>query len=227
MEIIIAPSILAGDFKILGEQIEKTEKGGAKYLHFDVMDGHFVPSISYGMPVLKSIKGYTNQVLDVHLMIDEPIRYIKDFANSGADIITVHLEACQDINETIREIRSCGVKIGVSIKPETCVSKLVDVLEKVDMVLIMTVEPGFGGQLLIRETLPKISEIRKMITTKGLDTDVQVDGGITLDNIHEVITAGANVIVSGSAIFKGDIMKNVRKFIEVSASIESQYREAN
>ena len=217
MEIIIAPSILAGDFKILGEQIEKTEKGGAKYLHFDVMDGHFVPSISFGMPVLASIKGLTNQILDVHLMINEPIRYIKDFAKCGADIITVHLEACDDIHATLKEIRSFGVKAGVSIKPDTPASEVLKVLEKVDMVLVMTVKPGFGGQPLIKDTLHKIREIRAMITAKGLDTDVQADGGITLSNVQEVIEAGANIIVSGSAIFKGDIEKNVRKFIEVSA----------
>ena len=216
MEIIIAPSILAGDFKILGEQIKRTERAGAKYLHFDVMDGNFVPSISFGMPVLESIKGLTEQVLDVHLMIDEPIRYIKDFVKSGADSITVHIEACSDIDATLREIRSYGAKAGVSIKPATPISKLAKVIGKVDLVLIMTVEPGFGGQPLIRETLGKISEVREMIFTRGLDTDVQVDGGITHGNAHEVIAAGANIIVSGTSIFKGDIEDNIRKFMKIA-----------
>ena len=180
MNYILAPSILAADFKELGKEIKATEEQGAEYLHFDVMDGIFVPSISFGMPVLSSIKSCTNQVMDAHLMITEPIRYVEAFKNAGADLITIHLEACEDVNATIVKIREYGLKVGISICPDTPVSELEAYIEKVDMVLIMSVHPGFGGQKFIENSLEKIRETRAMITAKGLQTDIQVDGGMVI-----------------------------------------------
>ncbi|WP_029323590.1 ribulose-phosphate 3-epimerase [Butyrivibrio sp. AE3004] len=210
---ILAPSILSADFTILGEQIAKTEEAGAQYLHFDVMDGIFVPSISFGLPVLKSIRKASNQIYDVHLMIEEPIRYIEEFAESGADIITFHVEAASDPREVIDKIHSCGKKAGMSIKPKTSVYALRPYLEHLDMVLIMTVEPGFGGQKYIDECTEKIVATRKMITEMGLNTDIEIDGGVTINNIHVPVEAGANVIVAGSAVFNGNITENVKALI--------------
>ncbi len=206
---ILAPSILSADFTILGEQIKKTEEEGAKYLHFDVMDGIFVPSISFGLPVLKSIRKASNQVYDVHLMIEEPIRYIEEFANAGADIITFHIEAASDVREVIDKIKSCGKKVGLAIKPKTPVEAIKPYLEHVDMILVMTVEPGFGGQKYIDYCTDKIRETRALITEAGLSVDVEIDGGVTADNIQIPLEAGANVIVAGSAVFNGDIAKNI------------------
>ena len=202
MENILAPSILSADFKILGEQIEQTEKAGAKYIHFDVMDGIFVPSISFGMPVLSALKGAVKQALDVHLMVTEPIRYVKEFAKCGADIITVHLEACEDVKATVDEIKASGVKAGITIKPA-------------DMFLIMSVEPGFGGQAFIPESLDKIKELRTLLDERGLKTDIEVDGGIYCENVEAVLDAGANIIVSGSGVFKGNITENTKRFMEI------------
>ncbi len=215
MENILAPSILSADFKILGEQIKETEEAGAQYIHFDVMDGMFVPSISFGMPVLSSVKGVTDQTLDVHLMVTEPIRYVKEFASCGADIITVHLEACEDLKATIDAIHDCGARAGVSIKPGTPVSALVPYLEMTDMFLIMSVEPGFGGQAFIPESLEKIRELRTMLDERGIETDIEVDGGIYQSNVGEVLDAGANVIVSGSGVYKGDIRGNTAGFMKI------------
>ena len=215
MEKIIAPSILAANFAILGEEIKKTEEAGAKYLHFDVMDGHFVPSISFGAPVLASIRPITQQKIDVHLMIEEPIRYLEDFKKAGADIITVHLEACTDIIRTIEVIKSYGLEAGISIKPNTAVSALEPLLDKIDMVLVMTVEPGFGGQALIPETLDKVRKLRDIIDSKEREIHIQVDGGIYLSNLSKVLEAGANIIVSGSGVFKGDIKENVKGFLKI------------
>lgn len=215
MENILAPSILSADFKVLGEQIEQTEKAGAKYIHFDVMDGIFVPSISFGMPVLSSLKSAAKQVLDVHLMITEPIRYVKEFAKCGADIITVHLEACEDLKATLDEIHASGVKAGITIKPATPVKELPPYLELADMFLIMSVEPGFGGQAFIPESLDKIRELRALLDERGLKTDIEVDGGIYCENVGEVLDAGANIIVSGSGVFKGDIAENTKRFMEI------------
>ena len=210
MKTIISPSILAADFNILGEQIQEVEKSGAEYLHIDVMDGMFVPSISFGMPVIASIRKNSGLVFDVHLMIEEPIRYIEEFAKLGADSITFHLEAAGErIKETIDKIHTLGCKVGLSIKPATPITALLPYLESVDMILIMTVEPGFGGQKYIQASTQKIKDLRGVLTEKGLPLDIQVDGGITAENIFEVTQAGANVIVAGSAVFRGNITQNI------------------
>lgn len=214
MKNILAPSILAADFKCLDEQIKMTEKNGAEYLHFDVMDGMFVPSISFGMPVLQSIKSATGQIMDVHLMIEEPIRYIRDFADAGADIITIHLEACSDVEQTIYKIKECDKKVGLSICPQTDVRELLPYWGMVDMILVMSVQPGFGGQKFIPESLQKIRNVRRMIDESGRSIDLQVDGGIYLENVDEVLQAGANVIVAGSAVFRGDPGENTKAMME-------------
>ena len=217
---ILAPSMLSADFKELGKEIQAIEENGAKYLHFDVMDGIFVPSISFGMPVLKSIRSGTNLVCDVHLMITEPIRYVEDFAKAGADLITIHLEACEDVNATIAKIKECGCKVGISIKPNTPVSTLQPYLDKVDMILIMSVEPGFGGQKFIPSSLEKIAETKAMIDASGLNIDIQVDGGIYTHNVEDVLKAGANIIVAGSAIFNGDTKQNTIDMMEILKKYE-------
>ena len=210
MKTIISPSILAADFNILGEQIQEVEKSGAEYLHIDVMDGMFVPSISFGMPVIASIRKNSGLVFDVHLMIEEPIRYVEEFAKLGADSITFHLEAAGErIKETIDKIHALGCRVGLSIKPATPITALLPYLESVDMILIMTVEPGFGGQKYIQASTQKIKDLRGVLTEKGLPLDIQVDGGITAENISEVTQAGANVIVAGSAVFRGNITQNI------------------
>ncbi len=210
----LSPSILAADFWSLGEEIRRVEQEGASYLHIDVMDGVFVPSISFGIPVLQSIRPQTKLFLDVHLMIERPERYIKEFAESGADLINFHIEATEDVEGTINAIRAMGKKVGVTIKPDTPASAVEPYLDKVDMVLVMTVEPGFGGQELLPGCLEKVRQVRSMARERGLDTDIEVDGGIRLDNVEKVLEAGANVIVTGSAVFKGDIGINVSNFMD-------------
>ena len=214
MEKCLAPSILSADFGILKEQLEIIDQAGAQYVHFDVMDGMFVPSISFGLPVLKTIRKYTDRLFDVHLMIMDPDRYVKQFAEAGADIITVHAEACRHLDATIDLIKSAGVMAGVAINPATPISEIVHVLEKVDMVLIMTVNPGFGGQSLIPYTLDKVRELSVMARQKKLKIDIEVDGGINEDTIEDALEAGANIIVAGSAVFNGDVKANTERLLE-------------
>ena len=209
---ILSPSILSADFTKLGEEIETIDNAGAEYIHVDVMDGMFVPSISYGMPVIKSIRKSTGKVFDVHLMISEPIRYIADFAASGADMITVHVEACSDVVATIEKIREYKLKVGITLNPDTPVSAIKPYLNRVDMVLIMSVNPGFGGQKFITSSVDKIKEVKRLRDELNLSYDIEVDGGINIDNLATVLEAGANVSVAGSAIFRGDAAENVKKF---------------
>jgi len=211
---ILSPSILAADFWKLGEQIKEVEKAGAPYLHIDVMDGRFVPSISFGMPVITSIRKCSDIFFDVHIMIEEPERYAAEFVACGANMVTFHIEATEDVDKTIAIIREAGAKVGISIKPGTPVEVLEPYIDKIDMVLVMTVEPGFGGQKYMEACTEKIRQTRRMITERGLNVDVQVDGGITIDNVHVVLEAGANVVVAGSAVFKNDIEENVKNFLK-------------
>ena len=211
----LAPSILSADFSKLGEEIKTIDKAGAEYIHIDVMDGSFVPSISFGMPVMKSIRSMTDCIFDVHLMNDEPGRYLEDFKAAGADLITVHAEACKHLDRTVTAIKEMGLKAGVALNPATPLSALDYVLEKLDMVLIMSVNPGFGGQSFIPYSLDKIRALKKMIDEKGLSIDIQVDGGVKLANAEEIMDAGANILVAGTAVFGGDAAANVKAFKEI------------
>ena len=211
----LSPSILSADFANLGEQVRMLDEAGAQYVHIDVMDGIFVPSISFGMPVIKSIRECSDRIFDVHLMIEEPGRYIDDLAEVGADLITVHAEECKHLDRTIEAIKEKGLLAGVALNPATPLSAIEWILPKVDMVLIMSVNPGFGGQKLIPYTIEKVRALKKMIDEKGLKIDIEVDGGVNLENVTEVMDAGANIIVAGSAVFKGDISENVERFLDV------------
>jgi len=209
----LSPSILSADFSKLGESIKLIEEGGADYIHIDVMDGHFVPNITIGPDVVKSLRGITELTFDVHLMIENPDNYIEDFYNAGADIITVHQEASVHLHRTIQKIKSLGLKAGVSLNPATPVSTLKEIIRDVDMVLIMSVNPGFGGQKLIKNVKYKCEELNQMIKDYNLNIDVEIDGGITLDNVEDVLSWGPNVIVAGSAIYKAkDVVLQTKMF---------------
>jgi ribulose-phosphate 3-epimerase len=210
----LSPSILSADFCNLGRDIACIENAGAKMLHIDIMDGMFVPSISFGMPVFKCIREATKLFTDVHMMVEQPQRYVEEIIKIGADMVTIHLEACDCVEETLAKIRSLGAKAGLAINPKTPVSDILPFMDKIDMALVMTVEPGFGGQLYIEECTDKIRQLRAVIDEKYPEVRLEIDGGVTHDNLMENIEAGADVIVAGSSVFKGDIEENIRLFLE-------------
>lgn len=216
----LAPSILSADFARLLEDVKKVENAGCEYLHIDVMDGHFVPNITLGPNVVKSLRKDVNMVFDAHLMIENPDQYIEEFVKAGCDIITVHQEACVHLHRTIQNIKSHGIKAGVVLNPATPVDTIKHVLPDLDMVLLMSVNPGFGGQSFIPCVLDKIKELKAIIDSQGLNIDIEVDGGISPKNVAEVVQAGANVIVAGSAIFGSDDIQETVNLFRKNASLE-------
>lgn len=218
---ILAPSLLGCDFSNLERQIKAVEEAGAGYLHLDVMDGLFVPSISFGMPVIASIRKCTDMVFDVHMMVKEPGRYAQDMKEVGAELLCVHQEACLHLDRTVSQIHALGMKAGVALNPATPVSVLECILDQVDQVLVMTVNPGFGGQEYIPYTLEKVRALRRLATERGLHLDIQADGGITPENAAVFLEAGANILVAGSSVFRGDPGENTRKFMDVLRKYEA------
>lgn len=211
----LSPSILAADVRYLEREIQTVANAGAEYIHIDVMDGVFVPNISFGLPIVKGLRSCTDAFFDVHLMITEPLRYIERFAEAGADGITVHAEACEDLQAAVDKIIALGKQAGVAISPDTGIEPVLPLLDKLSMVLVMTVYPGYGGQSLIKDTFTKIRNLREIINRRGLNVNIEVDGGVSLDNVREIMETGANVFVAGTKVFRGDAAKNTMDFMKL------------
>lgn len=223
MKYQLAPSILSANFAELGKDLKEIKEGGADLVHIDVMDGMFVPNISFGFPVIQSIRPYSDLIFDVHLMVEEPTRYIDECKKAGADLVCVHAEACKHLHRTIMQIKESGLKVAVSLNPATPVSVLDYVIGLLDMVLVMSVNPGFGGQSFIETSIQKIKDVRKKANEVGnVELDIEVDGGVTAENVGSLIEAGANIFVAGSAVFKGNIKENIAAFKEVFAQYENK-----